>query len=650
MFSSTLSVMRQFCRRAPRRAPRSLLLRVEQLEDRIALNHAPLGPEFQGNEKPFDYFLAPQVAVASDPAGNFVVAWSESNGEGGVSVKARCFDRDGNPQVNDQGVLSDIVVASGLQTPFNGVITVDVAMTSKGDFVVVYDRAGLEGFGSTVMAHYYASNSVDKGEIEASPFFGEGFPRASQPSAALDDAGDLIVTYVSGASYQESGFVEASQIDAARNVTFVDFGTDTPTISRPAIDADGRGDFVIAWNSQSGESAPHIVFQQFTADLKAVDTAPVEVSAAGFGGVPSVGVAHDTGAFVLSWTDFSSETPAVEAQRFDAAGTALAPIFQVNTDQLTRLASTSIAVDDVGDFAVVWATGPSFSELPASVFARTYSANGSTESAAFKVNEVSFDAGPVDVAVDATLHQFVVNWSARGTVDDSTPLTVARIYRLPPPPHVDPPPMPVTPPAPAMPPPLDDTVDPAPFSSLKEERPRTHTEAFPFVFIENKEQRTEQLDRVFFAPHVSSPETPFFLLSGSQRDQRMGEISGRVFLDLNGNGIQDEGEPGLEGVRVFLDMNNNGIQDETEPAIDTDAQGRYVFTGLALDHYRVRQVVSSPRISQTSPDRNTGHEVQLSWENNSVAGRDFGAKMMPLPPAGAPVPPAESTPIEPPPE
>src|SRR5439155_16558325 len=50
-------------------------------------------------------------------------------------------------------------------------------------------------------------------------------------------------------------------------------------------------------------------------------------------------------------------------------------------------------------------------------------------------------------------------------------------------------------------------------------------------------------------------------------------ISGQVFNDLNGNGIRDTGEPGLQGFTAFLDTNNNGLLDDCEPSTVRDANG-----------------------------------------------------------------------------
>jgi hypothetical protein len=131
---------------------------------------------------------------------------------------------------------------------------------------------------------------------------------------------------------------------------------------------------------------------------------------------------------------------------------------------------------------------------------------------------------------------------------------------------------------------------------------------------------------VFISRPVPPVSLPITLRSGAQDDLRMGEISGSVFEDLNGNGVQDIGEKGLEGQRVFLDMNDNGIQEENEPGMDTDSRGRYHFPGLALTRYRVRQKLQ--KVAQTTPDRNLPHEVELTAQNSSVNGKDFGAKII----------------------
>ncbi len=62
-----------------------------------------------------------------------------------------------------------------------------------------------------------------------------------------------------------------------------------------------------------------------------------------------------------------------------------------------------------------------------------------------------------------------------------------------------------------------------------------------------------------------------------------GTIGDTVFNDVNGNGVQNVGEPGIPNVTVLLkDATNTTIR-----ATSTDAQGKYLFKGLADGTYTV---------------------------------------------------------------
>jgi predicted outer membrane repeat protein len=112
-----------------------------------------------------------------------------------------------------------------------------------------------------------------------------------------------------------------------------------------------------------------------------------------------------------------------------------------------------------------------------------------------------------------------------------------------------------------------------------------------------------------------------------------GEIRGRVYLDLNQNGIQDADEPGLAGWTVFSDRNNNGQWDSGEPAAVTraddagtaaiDEGGRYAILSLAPSHYVVAAVLPAGW-EQTAPGApGFEHEVDL-YAGQIVQDRDFG--------------------------
>ncbi len=87
----------------------------------------------------------------------------------------------------------------------------------------------------------------------------------------------------------------------------------------------------------------------------------------------------------------------------------------------------------------------------------------------------------------------------------------------------------------------------------------------------------------------------------------LGSIGDFVWLDLDGDGVQDPGEPGIAGVTVNLN-GPGGPQSAT-----TNADGLYLFTGLAAGEHAV-EVVGPAGFTATTP---TGVEHDLG------VGQDF---------------------------
>ena len=108
--------------------------------------------------------------------------------------------------------------------------------------------------------------------------------------------------------------------------------------------------------------------------------------------------------------------------------------------------------------------------------------------------------------------------------------------------------------------------------------------------------------------------------------QDLDVIKGRHFSDSNQNGIQDAGEPGLEGRTVYLDLNDNGRLDGEEPWTVTDSEGGYSLDGVAPGTYAVR-TESLQDWTQTSPLKNDFTSKQFGNgeldQTQSVAVGDF---------------------------
>ncbi len=65
-------------------------------------------------------------------------------------------------------------------------------------------------------------------------------------------------------------------------------------------------------------------------------------------------------------------------------------------------------------------------------------------------------------------------------------------------------------------------------------------------------------------------------------------IGDYVWYDVDGDGVQDAGEPPLENVRVYLDSDDDGVWDANEPSALTTIAGAYSFDGLIPGTFLLR--------------------------------------------------------------
>ncbi len=99
-----------------------------------------------------------------------------------------------------------------------------------------------------------------------------------------------------------------------------------------------------------------------------------------------------------------------------------------------------------------------------------------------------------------------------------------------------------------------------------------------------------------------------------------GGIRGVVFNDFNASGVRDVDEPGIANRRVYLDLNGNGIFDDGEPSYQTTATGEYRFMNLPSGRYFVDVVVPAGQFRTVPTPR---HVIDVH-AGRIVEGADFG--------------------------
>jgi hypothetical protein len=83
-----------------------------------------------------------------------------------------------------------------------------------------------------------------------------------------------------------------------------------------------------------------------------------------------------------------------------------------------------------------------------------------------------------------------------------------------------------------------------------------------------------------------------------------GAIGDRIWIDANGDGVQDAGEVGIAGVTVTLyyDADGDGVADEVYGATTTDEHGSYIFDDLPPGIYNVEVTPPSGYTQTGDPD------------------------------------------------
>ena len=111
-------------------------------------------------------------------------------------------------------------------------------------------------------------------------------------------------------------------------------------------------------------------------------------------------------------------------------------------------------------------------------------------------------------------------------------------------------------------------------------------------------------------------------LAGPPPASTRGAVTGRVWDDSNGNGLQDNGEVGLVNQLVFIDVNGTGVYASNDPVAATDKQGNWAIGGLVPGTYTV--VNKAPAGFNRTLPGSSSYSVAVG-ANQTAARTDFGS-------------------------
>ncbi len=315
----------------------------------------PLGSEFQINT--FTTQAQNVAGVASDADGNFVVIWSSGGNQDGSStgIFGRRFDREGNALGNEFQVPT---YTTSVQNNSR------VASDADGNFIVVWQSFGQDGDRFGMFGQRFDSAGGTLGDDFQINTYTTG--SQSVPSLGANRSGHFIVVW-SSPQVDSRGDIFGQRFDSAGNRVGDEFLVNTDTTDRQtaadvAVGDDGR--FVVVWASDNLDGDDFGIFAQRFGSMGAKVGGEFQVNTyttySQF--IPTVEM-RPSGEFVIAWESdrfgyeyygFTYTYPDVVAQQFDSSGNRIGTEFTVNTTVDYYQRDPALAMDNTGNFVVVW--------------------------------------------------------------------------------------------------------------------------------------------------------------------------------------------------------------------------------------------------------------------------------------------------------
>ncbi len=293
-----------------------------------------------------------------------------------------------------------------------------VAMDGDGDFIVTWAsnyQTGDINYG--IFGQRYKSDGTTNG----TEFHINTYTNSNQlnPSVAMDDDGDFIVTWESNNQTGDLGYgIFGQRYASTGSATGSEFHINTYTNSYqryPSVAMDDDGDFIVTWQSanQTGDGIYGIFGQRYASTGSATGSEfHINTYTNDNQRYPSVAMDGD-GDFIVTWQSHNQTGDiyyGIFGQRYKSDGTTNGIEFHINTYTNAQQQNSSVAMDDDGDFIVTWESNNQTGDLGYGIFGQRYASTGSATGSEFHINTEtnSYQLNP-SVAMDGD-GDFIVTW------------------------------------------------------------------------------------------------------------------------------------------------------------------------------------------------------------------------------------------------
>ncbi len=311
---------------------------------------SPQGSEFRVNTYTTAVQRDPTVAV--DGAGSFVVVWESYSQDGSsFGVFGQRFNSAGSEAGSEFRVNTYTTGSQNYPA---------VAADGSGGFVVAWQSQGQDGSAYGVFGQRFDSAGSRVGsEFQVNSFATDDQTR---PAVAADSSGNFVVAWNSLDEDGSSWGVFGQRFNSAGSPLGSEFQVNSYTTDAqwvPAVATDSSGNFLVAWSSNRQDGSSWGVFgQQFSSTGSRVGSEfQVNTYTTNYQEGPAV-AADGSGNFVVAWNSYSGQDgsggPGVFGQRYAFAGGSVGSEFQINSYTTGAQAHPTVAAGNSGNFVVAW--------------------------------------------------------------------------------------------------------------------------------------------------------------------------------------------------------------------------------------------------------------------------------------------------------
>lgn len=317
------------------------------------------------------------AAIAMDSTGNFVVVWESFDQDGSFDgIYAQRYSNAGLPQGTEFRVNTSTNLTQGAP---------NVAMDAAGNFVVVWGGFDSSVTGDSIFAQRYTATGIPVGgefKVSTADVFLDG-----DADVAMDRNGNFVVTWEQSDSNATLTDIYARRFSQDGTPLGSPFRVNTITNDsqiESAIAIDSSGNIIVAWQGAEQNGNNFDVFaQRFSSTgIPLGGEFRVNTSTTGFQGVPSIAI-DAVGNVAIVWQDdfLNGEAYGIGIQQYDSAGNPRGREILIDPGEVDE--TPAVAMSQDGDFIVTW------HQRQRGVLAQRFGRNGEKLGPEFLVNPSS---------------------------------------------------------------------------------------------------------------------------------------------------------------------------------------------------------------------------------------------------------------------